>query len=72
MFIYENTLNRSLTLLRNMQVLQSELVGKRIVLTENKLKLGKQKYKVTYNDVDRVSCVFGTGKSLKPYKTGMQ
>ena len=50
-------------------VLQSELVGKRIVLTENMLQLGKQKYKVTYNDVDRVSCVFGTGKSRKPYKT---
>ena len=50
-------------------VIQSELVGKRIVLTEKKLKLGKQKYKITYNDVDRVSCVFGTGESRKPYKT---
>ncbi|XP_076677430.1 uncharacterized protein LOC143373770 [Andrena cerasifolii] len=50
-------------------VLQSEMVGKRIVLTEKMLKLGKQKYKITYNDVDRVSCVFGTGKSRKPYKT---
>lgn len=53
-----------------MQVLERELVGKRIVLTENKLKLGKKKYKVTFRDVDHVSCVFGTGKSRKPYKTG--
>lgn len=50
-------------------VLERELVGKRIVLTENKLKLGKKKYKVTFRDVDHVSCVFGTGKSRKPYKT---
>ncbi|XP_076241762.1 uncharacterized protein LOC143183877 [Calliopsis andreniformis] len=50
-------------------VFESELVGKRIILTRNKLKLGKQKYRIIHKDVDHVSCVFGTGKCRKPYKT---
>lgn len=50
-------------------VLEKQLVGKKIVLTEKKLKLGNHKYKIALKDVDCMSCVFSTGKSHKPYKT---
>ncbi|XP_053976293.1 dentin sialophosphoprotein-like [Hylaeus volcanicus] len=50
-------------------VVDTQLIGKKIVLTEKKLKLGNHKYKITLKDVDHLSCVFSTGKSRKPYKT---
>ncbi|CAK9794586.1 hypothetical protein ANTPLA_LOCUS36 [Anthophora plagiata] len=50
-------------------IFKSQLVGKKMVLTEKTLKLGKRKYKVKYRNIDNISCVFASGKSRKPYKT---
>ncbi|XP_017886382.1 uncharacterized protein LOC108628754 [Ceratina calcarata] len=49
-------------------VLEKQLVGKRMVLTENKLKFGKRKYRMECKDTGNLSCVVATGKSRKPYK----
>ncbi|CAK9807362.1 hypothetical protein ANTQUA_LOCUS5169 [Anthophora quadrimaculata] len=50
-------------------IFKSQFIGKKMVLTEKTLKLGKRKYKVKYRNVDNISCVFASGKSRKPYKT---
>ncbi|CAK9824846.1 hypothetical protein ANTRET_LOCUS2949 [Anthophora retusa] len=50
-------------------IFKSQLIGKKMVLTEKTLKLGKRKYEVKYRNVDNISCVFASGKSRKPYKT---
>nr|XP_003705917.2 PREDICTED: altered inheritance of mitochondria protein 21-like [Megachile rotundata] len=47
----------------------NQLLGKKIILTEKKLKLGKQKYKVEFKDVGSISCVFGKKSPNKLYKT---
>ncbi|XP_043788818.1 putative leucine-rich repeat-containing protein DDB_G0290503 [Apis laboriosa] len=49
-------------------VLESELIGNKIVLTDKKLKLGKKKYKVECKSIDNTSWVFASGKVHKPYK----
>ncbi|XP_012339624.2 general transcriptional corepressor trfA-like [Apis florea] len=49
-------------------VLESELIGSKIVLTDKKLKLGKKKYKVECKSIDSTSWVFASGKIHKPYK----
>lgn len=48
--------------------LEADLIGEKIVLNEKKLKLGKQKYKVSHKTVEAISFCFATGKSRKPYK----
>lgn len=53
------------------QVLESELIGNKIVLTDKKLKLGKKKYKVECKSIDNTSWVFASGKVHKPYKIGI-
>ena len=47
---------------------EKHLLGKKMILTGNKLKLGNQKYKIEYKDVGNISCIFGRRKSHKPYE----
>ncbi|XP_017765210.1 PREDICTED: putative uncharacterized protein DDB_G0289963 [Eufriesea mexicana] len=49
-------------------VLENQLLGNKIHLTEKTLKLGKQKYRVKCKDINNISCVFASEKSHKPYK----
>ncbi|XP_076651611.1 uncharacterized protein LOC143358388 [Halictus rubicundus] len=52
-------------------VVETELLGRKFILTENKLKLGKHKYKIEMNDINHMSCVFSagdTGESCTNYK----
>ncbi|XP_076759077.1 uncharacterized protein LOC143428239 [Xylocopa sonorina] len=51
------------------KVLENQLLGSKMVLTENKLKLGKQKYKINCKKIDNISCVFASTKLNKPYRT---
>lgn len=50
------------------KLLENQLLQNKIALTEKTLKLGKQKYRVEYKDINNVSCFFGTRKRKKPYK----
>ncbi|XP_076294999.1 uncharacterized protein LOC143216103 [Lasioglossum baleicum] len=49
-------------------VVETKLLGRKFILTENKLKLGKHKYKVALNDIDHMSCVLSTGEFCKDYR----
>ncbi|CAL7938114.1 unnamed protein product [Xylocopa violacea] len=51
------------------KVLENQLLGSKMILTENKLKLGKQKYKIKYKEINKISCVFASTKRNKPYRT---
>ena len=54
------------------QILENKLVGNKIVLTENTLKLGKEKYKIKHKNKGNMSSIFGRGKDSKiSYKIGM-
>ncbi|XP_043600325.1 uncharacterized protein MAL8P1.12-like isoform X1 [Bombus pyrosoma] len=50
------------------KLLENQLLQSKIAFTENTLKLGKQKYRVEYKNIDNVSCFLGTRKRKKPYK----
>ncbi|XP_043519093.1 uncharacterized protein PF11_0213-like [Frieseomelitta varia] len=49
-------------------ILENKLVGNKIVLTENTLKLGKEKYKIKHKNKDNMSSIFGRKDSKIPYK----
>ncbi|XP_071865825.1 uncharacterized protein isoform X2 [Bombus fervidus] len=49
-------------------LLENQLLQSKIAFTEKTLKLGKQKYRVEYKNIDNVSCFLGTRKRKKPYK----
>ncbi|XP_076630015.1 uncharacterized protein LOC143346121 [Colletes latitarsis] len=51
------------------KMLKKRLKGEKLVLKGKKLKLGKYKYKVALENIDRMSCVFNNGKSRRSYKT---
>ncbi|XP_033344362.1 LOW QUALITY PROTEIN: uncharacterized protein LOC117230742 [Bombus vosnesenskii] len=50
------------------KLLENQLLQSKIAFTEKTLKLGKQKYRVEYKNIDNVSCFLGTRKRKKPYK----
>lgn len=49
-------------------ILENKLVGNKIVLTENTLKLGKEKYKIKHKNKDNMSSLFGRKNSKILYK----
>ncbi|KOX79737.1 hypothetical protein WN51_11347 [Melipona quadrifasciata] len=49
-------------------ILENKLVGNKIVLTENTLKLGKEKYKIKHKNKDNMSSIFGRKNSKILYK----
>ncbi|XP_011634991.1 probable WRKY transcription factor protein 1 [Pogonomyrmex barbatus] len=50
------------------KVLQCNLQGQLLTLTENLIKFNKSKYRIMHKEVGTTSCIFATGKNRKPYK----